>query len=268
MLNTNDRQRQQYAAKEYNLKLRLERLLIPSLLVFFREYGKDFQERYANLGLFPDQSIFQEQMKDILQPHYEDVADVFSKRMVSEVGKPDNHDDVLNSIGQRTILHHQNTADKSSRFIMETTQKKTSEAVTKTTEAAIVAGVILTRTEIARRSRAELDRTNANRVEGIAITETQASAEHAKQAEIDLLDFHNAKINGVNISEREKQKMWDAILDGATRPAHAEADGQIVPFDQPYTVGGEKLMHPGDTNLGASLWNILGCRCGSTPIIR
>jgi hypothetical protein len=268
MLNTNDRQRQQYAAKEYNLKLRLERLLIPSLLVFFREYGKDFQERYANLGLFPDPSIFQDQIKKILQPHYDNVADVFSKRIVTELGKPDNHEDVLTSIGQRTIRHHQNTADESSRYIMETTQKKTSEAVTKTTIIATAAGLILTRAEIARRSRVELDRTNANRVEGITITETQASAEHAKQAEIDLLDFHNAKINGVNISERKKQKMWDAILDGVTRPAHAEADRQIVPFDQPYIVGGEQLMYPRDASLGASLWNLLNCRCGSIPIIR
>lgn len=57
----------------------------------------------------------------------------------------------------------------------------------------------------------------------------------------------------------EMVKTWVAIGDNRTRPAHAEADGQTVPLDQPFIVGGEKLMYPGDINGSAS--NVINCRC-------
>lgn len=57
----------------------------------------------------------------------------------------------------------------------------------------------------------------------------------------------------------EMEKEWVAALDSRTRPEHAEADGQVVPIDEPFIVGGEKLMYPGDRN--GSPWNIYNCRC-------
>lgn len=39
------------------------------------------------------------------------------------------------------------------------------------------------------------------------------------------------------------------------------ADGQRVGVDEAFTVGGEKLMFPGDRSHGASGWNIYNCRC-------
>lgn len=57
------------------------------------------------------------------------------------------------------------------------------------------------------------------------------------------------------------RKRWDAVKDLRTRDAHGKADGQTVDADKPYTVGGEKLMYPGDHSLGASGWNLYNCRC-------
>lgn len=54
---------------------------------------------------------------------------------------------------------------------------------------------------------------------------------------------------------------WVATLDARTRHEHGAADGQRVGVDEPFTVGGEKLMFPGDTSHGASGWNIYNCRC-------
>jgi hypothetical protein len=53
-------------------------------------------------------------------------------------------------------------------------------------------------------------------------------------------------------------KQWDATLDGNTRSAHQEADGQIVEWDEDFTVGGEKLKAP---SIGGSAWNVVNCRC-------
>ncbi|MEV3855494.1 phage minor head protein [Streptomyces sp. NPDC050095] len=49
-------------------------------------------------------------------------------------------------------------------------------------------------------------------------------------------------------------------LDGRTRDAHMQANGQTVPVDQPFTVGGERLMFPGDPTSAspAQTWH---CRC-------
>ncbi len=55
-------------------------------------------------------------------------------------------------------------------------------------------------------------------------------------------------------------KRWVATNEpGRTRDEHLEADGQIVPADKPFIVGGEELMYPGDPN--GSAWNVINCRC-------
>lgn len=54
-------------------------------------------------------------------------------------------------------------------------------------------------------------------------------------------------------------KTWQDTGDGRTRPEHAAADGQTVPVDQPFIVGGEQLMYPGDP--AGSAANTIQCRC-------
>ena len=57
----------------------------------------------------------------------------------------------------------------------------------------------------------------------------------------------------------EMEREWVSALDARTRPEHAEADGQVVGVNEPFIVGGEKLMFPGDRS--GSGWNIYNCRC-------
>ena len=57
----------------------------------------------------------------------------------------------------------------------------------------------------------------------------------------------------------EMEREWVSALDARTRPEHADADGQVVGVDEPFIVGGEKLMFPGDRS--GSGWNIYNCRC-------
>lgn len=59
----------------------------------------------------------------------------------------------------------------------------------------------------------------------------------------------------------EKLKTWKAHRDELTRPTHAEADGQTVPINEPFVVGGYRMMFPGDTSLGAPAQEIVRCRC-------
>lgn len=52
-------------------------------------------------------------------------------------------------------------------------------------------------------------------------------------------------------------KQWSSTLDERTRPEHQEADGQIREIEEPFDVGGEELMMPGD----GSAFNCINCRC-------
>lgn len=55
------------------------------------------------------------------------------------------------------------------------------------------------------------------------------------------------------------RKQWIATKDNRTRHEHGVADGQTVDYDQPFDVGGEDLMFPGDPS--GSPWNVYNCRC-------
>jgi len=72
----------------------------------------------------------------------------------------------------------------------------------------------------------------------------QASADDARMA---------AKEKGADIV-----KQWDATLDGETRDAHRQLDGQIQEVDRPFVLGGLKAMYPGDFGDPAQDCN---CRC-------
>lgn len=97
---------------------------------------------------------------------------------------------------------------------------------------------------------------------------------------IDMFGFNKAKNNSIRIARTEGHriqnqsamdaqeaakkkgadvlKQWCAALDGNTRPAHAQADGQIKELDEYFIVGGEKMKAPG---IGGSAANVCNCRC-------
>lgn len=59
----------------------------------------------------------------------------------------------------------------------------------------------------------------------------------------------------------EGKKTWSTFLDGNQRKAHGAANGQTVGVGDLFVVGGERLNVPADTNNGASMSNVVNCRC-------
>lgn len=59
----------------------------------------------------------------------------------------------------------------------------------------------------------------------------------------------------------KSKKKWVATKDLRTRHDHGMADNQIVDYDQPFDVGGYKMMFPGDGSLGAPGHELYNCRC-------
>lgn len=54
-------------------------------------------------------------------------------------------------------------------------------------------------------------------------------------------------------------KTWTTVGDSRVRDWHDEADGQTVDVDEPFDVGPDKLMYPGDPD--ADPENVINCRC-------
>lgn len=77
-----------------------------------------------------------------------------------------------------------------------------------------------------------------------------------------------ATLEGWRQSEVIGGKQWLCAMTENSREAHKQANGQIVPLDEPFIVGGEKLMHPGDSSLGASAGNVINCRCTMKSVLK
>lgn len=61
------------------------------------------------------------------------------------------------------------------------------------------------------------------------------------------------------LTGEEMHKVWVCTLDRRTRDSHFKADGQRVPLDGKFTIGGHECDHPGDQHLPAH--ESINCRC-------
>lgn len=93
------------------------------------------------------------------------------------------------------------------------------------------------------------------RAEAIYRTETNRVFSIASQA----------RMNGMGDRLPRMKKRWVAFLDTRTRVSHVAANGQVVPFDGLFTVGGQKAQFPRDPVLSAG--ESVNCRCHSVPVL-
>lgn len=105
---------------------------------------------------------------------------------------------------------------------------------------------------IARRISSNVPLISRQRGALIARTETHGAANYGADGA--------ARATGLDV-----RKEWVAAADERTRTAHKDADGQVVPIDQPFRVGGELLMFPGDPSGSGA--NIINCRCAISHIV-
>jgi HK97 family phage portal protein len=98
----------------------------------------------------------------------------------------------------------------------------------------------------ARIDRRYLDQIIPNRSVVIARTEVIGASNYGSRAA--------AKQTGLNL-----KKEWLATHDKRTRDTHSIADGQTREMDEPYEIGGSRLMFPGDPSGAAK--EVIQCRC-------
>ena len=105
-----------------------------------------------------------------------------------------------------------------------------------------------TNEQIAARIRKKYRSISPERAAAIARTEVHAASNYGS-------------LSAASESEQALDKIWVDTPDNLTRDMHVGAGGQKKPLGSPFRVGGEQLMHPGDTSLGASAENVVNCRC-------
>lgn len=103
---------------------------------------------------------------------------------------------------------------------------------------------------IARRIRKEVGDMTTARAEMIARTESAAATAQGESMDMEA----TAEELGADI-----RKTWTATEDDHTRESHLDADGQTVPNDETFTVGGAELMFPSDPE--GPPQEVINCRC-------
>ena len=98
------------------------------------------------------------------------------------------------------------------------------------------------------------------RAETIARTEALSSVNAGNH------EAFNQALDGGHVQEHELERTWYATPDERTREAHVNASGQTTGLNDPFSVGGEDMMFPGDMN--ASAENRINCRCSVGTRIR
>jgi len=108
--------------------------------------------------------------------------------------------------------------------------------------------------QLAGRVKAIFQDASDRRAPAIAETETNSAVNAGR-----LMAMRAAKV---------QKKRWQTAEDEKVRPAHALAGAAYaegIPVDEPFIVGGEALMYPGDPH--GSIGNIINCRCYSFPVL-
>jgi SPP1 gp7 family putative phage head morphogenesis protein len=106
--------------------------------------------------------------------------------------------------------------------------------------------------ELAERVRGQFNNISKGRAMTIASTETGAAYGYARQEAF--------KQSGVQWKE------WLTSGNDNVRDTHQAAAGQRRKIEEPYTVGGAALMHPGDADLGAPPEETINCHCVSIAV--
>jgi len=149
-------------------------------------------------------------------------------------------------------VQHEPLFDRLARQWTETSGLNASRTIAETTRADVRAVIAklqaegATVREIAKAVRIAGDVRSQVRASTIAITEVHNAAMYASD--------EAARSTGLRLV-----KEWLAVEDSRVRPDHAGADGQVRDMDEPFLVGGVRMMRPGDPAAPAN--QVIRCRC-------
>lgn len=303
-LNATKREQTLQAAKELALKMRLEKPMVTELEKLFDKIANDLARTLDTTGGVIRAEAYERKFAEILDKQYKRVQPAFEGEItdyLTESAKeqdPEKQEEsilaliviasVLGVTLTKLITAMRASIKEDLKAFRINQTRLISPELTKTTGKHIREAVIsaeksvaseaedateqLPRKEknkrIAKLAKVNFKRKSNPRPKLIAVTETQKTAESTKDIERKNYVLIRNSSTAV-LAEIEKgaiDEYWVTMGDDVVRPWHLEADFQKKENGF-FIVKGQRLTYPGDNAHGASLDNILGCRCSAVTSI-
>jgi hypothetical protein len=261
-----------FAIQQLAKKLRLEAHVIPKLTRFFRGISRTIQPVLKVTGQVPPMAPFRDDLIEILTKHYDRTSKAFQGDTVSTLTKSMEFkqdtiegavEETSDKVDEALLALIALRAPKQADLILETTNKELNEARSRAIIEAAKDGETLTLAQQGRKTEQDFNSKIPGRVDTIAMYETQSMAEDTKLIEAEAIMGEGVVIGGVSVAIAMR-KTWNTVLDENTRESHVLADLQETSVVRPFIVQGQRLKVPGDTSLGASLSNVINCRCAAS----
>jgi len=254
------------AARQLAKKMKLEDRMKPKLRRFFDQISRDVRAVWTATRSIPNLQPFELELVALLREQYRAIDRAFNKtsRDLNKSFLTELETKQEETIDSEIVAFINQHSLQQAPFILNTTQNELDRISMDVIRDTAQQGGDLDDAAIGALIAREFNDRSDNRVDTIAMTETQTVSESIKEIEA-------ATIGGIiaaTAGTQEMFKTWNTILDEKTRQSHVRADGQVREVRQPFNVQGQSLMAPGDTSLGATLDNIINCRCVSTFQVR
>lgn len=248
------------AKRDLEKKLRLERIFRPEIKRLFAKMNRDFKVRVAATGQPPSATKYQASWETALKQQYDRVQTVFKGSVDNLTQKRAFPIEETKLFGELLLLALLEWAeDRSitqSLFITRTNESNMIDAINQARQSLIEQELPTDNQSVANAASKILKRKTNGRISGIETLETQAPAESTKLFEART----KGGLRPTDAAPSDISKAWRTIGDSLVRTSpfsHKEANFQKVHMNDPFIVGGQSLMYPGDNSLGASIANTI-----------
>lgn len=255
------------ARRDLKEKLALEKKLTRRLRSFNRKLvSATIREHALGAGNY-NAAAMAPVLAALLKTHYEKVGEVFAQQLTDIMPEEIAVTDTERGVIDRALISYFTARSVEQAAIITATNQRdivtADDLANAIAQEQALAGKPQSRAEIAVQKGANLRRSLESRVKTITTFETQSIAEAAKLTEAQVLVGQAPSVTGGSPQVVLIIKEWVTVGDERVREAHMLADSQTRTINESFSVGGEALRWPGDTSQGASLGNVINCRCSS-----
>ena len=272
------------ARKDLRSKIKLEKDFIRKLTRLNNQIVRKMMIEFANKGIVLNAREFEDELAALLENQYSRAQKVFDDQIRDVLPKDLESNGIEDAaIALALGLFFADRKISQSQIITRTNQKDIIKSIVQADEIlqdAADVGEIVTNREVAKNAGTLLRRKLKGRTRTIAATEVQVAAETSKAVETAVLTRNQLSLPRfefrfsvpqlpLGLPPPELEKEWVTSGDEKVRRkstgkfSHVKADGQKVKISESFIVSNEFLRIPGDTSQGASLGNVINCRCAS-----
>lgn len=247
------------AVRQYRLKLERERIFLPSIRSLFNRISNDASNFYAASGNLLDAREFEDEWQNIIRRN----ANITNQKFTGSTFDPVGLTAIL-TVALTRLARSQSI--NSAAAITATNQIDIADSFARADFEVAQQGFILPQRQrnllVARTGKVNLRTAFNGRARTVASSETQLAAESSKLTEARFYSGEIVIPEQTEVAEKKSiVKKWITVGDDKVRPAHMAVNGITVGSDEFFIVKNEQLRHPGDRQSGASLENVINCRC-------